>query len=130
MISGQSGESCSSSFCSPFFLSQAASSTLAEMAEGTHFKPVIADNSPNLSDVNKIIFCCGKHYYELEKQRNNRSIKDTAIVRIEVRFPCAITTLLTCTLSNLYFTYDDMTYIDALLQYIHPNAQWHMNPPY
>lgn len=70
----------------------AASSTLAEMAEGTHFKPVIADNSPNLSDVNKIIFCCGKHYYELEKQRNNRSIKDTAIVRIEelVPFPAEI----------------------------------------
>ena len=42
-----------------------ASSSLSEMAPGTHFQPVIGDNSVAPSAVRKVVFVCGKHYYSL-----------------------------------------------------------------
>ena len=59
------------------------------MMTGTYFKPVIGDDTlstPAAKDkVEKIVFCSGKHYYELNKQRTKQGKDDVAIIRLEVR---------------------------------------------
>lgn len=62
-----------------------ASSSILEMAPGSHFQSVISDNSVPASDVRKIVFCSGKNFYTLLKHRNTLTAKDTALVRVEVR---------------------------------------------
>ena len=39
------------------------------------------------AEVKHIIFCCGKHYYALVKERETRGIKNVAIVRVESLSP-------------------------------------------
>lgn len=65
----------------------AATSTLEDMAPGTHFFPVIGDSSVNPSSVRKVVFVSGKHYYTLLGEREARGIKDTAIIRVESLCP-------------------------------------------
>eukprot|EP00794_Sanderia_malayensis_P020276 gene20276-22262_t len=65
----------------------AATSSLDEMSPGTHFKPVIGDSNVDAQGVKKVIFCSGKHFYALDKNRASKSIKDTAIIRIEELAP-------------------------------------------
>ncbi|XP_077194045.1 2-oxoadipate dehydrogenase complex component E1 isoform X1 [Paroedura picta] len=67
----------------------AAVSSLLEMAPGTTFKPVIGDSSVDPKNVTKVIFCSGKHYYALAKQREMLEAKkqDTAIIRVEELCP-------------------------------------------
>lgn len=54
---------------------------------GTHFRRLIPEEgtaSQNPAAVKRIIFCTGKVYYDLTKQRKNKEMEDTvAIVRIE-----------------------------------------------
>ena len=59
-------------------------SKLSEMAPGTHFHPVLGDNHVDPSQVKRVVFCSGKYYYTLAKERENRNIQDTAIIRLEV----------------------------------------------
>ncbi len=59
-------------------------SQLNEMAPGTHFHPVLGDDHADPSQVKRVVFCSGKYYYTLAKERENRSIQDTAIIRLEV----------------------------------------------
>jgi 2-oxoglutarate dehydrogenase complex dehydrogenase (E1) component-like enzyme len=54
------------------------------MAPGTHFHPVLGDDQADPSQVKRVVFCSGKYYYTLAKERENRSIQDTAIIRLEV----------------------------------------------
>ena len=70
-------------FC-VIFLLKVAVSKLSEMAPGTHFHPVLGDDQVDPSQVKRVIFCSGKYYYTLVKERENRNIQDTAIVRLEV----------------------------------------------
>ncbi|XP_074656745.1 2-oxoadipate dehydrogenase complex component E1-like isoform X2 [Tubulanus polymorphus] len=65
----------------------AASSSLTDMAPGTSFQPVIDDMSVQPAKVSRIIICCGKHFYALQKERAARNIEDTAIIRIEELCP-------------------------------------------
>jgi len=67
-----------SSFC------QVAVSSLKEMGPGTHFKPVLGDDTVNSASVTRVVFCSGKHYYALAKQRETTNSMDTAIIRLEV----------------------------------------------
>ena len=63
-----------------------ATSTLAEMGEGTAFKRVYPDELAGAvapSKVRKLLFCSGKVYYDLAKQREDLKCKDVAIVRLE-----------------------------------------------
>ena len=63
----------------------AAMSTLAEMAPGTYFLPVLPDSgAPTPSDVTRLVFCSGKHYYALLGEREKRSAKHVAFIRVEV----------------------------------------------
>ena len=63
----------------------AAASTLAQMAPGTTFQPVMSDPNVKVDKVTKVIFCSGKHYYTLLKERETRSLDNVALIRLEVR---------------------------------------------
>jgi len=63
----------------------AATSTLSEMAPGTTFQPVLGDPGANTDKVTRVVFCSGKHYYTLQKERETKSIQDMALIRLEVR---------------------------------------------
>ncbi|KAG0711627.1 putative OGDH E1 component DHKTD1, mitochondrial [Chionoecetes opilio] len=65
----------------------AATSSLADMAPGTHFHPVIGDPHINPDSVRRVVFVSGKLYYTLLGEREARGIKDTAIIRLESLCP-------------------------------------------
>ena len=68
-------------------------SDLAEMGSDTKFKPVLADPFPhqNLSDVERVILCSGKIFYELDRVRNDHGVADrVALVRLEQLYPLSI----------------------------------------
>lgn len=63
-----------------------ATSSLEELAEGT-FMPVIGDESVPSKDVKRVVLCSGKVYYHLLEAREEREIKDVALVRVEQLYP-------------------------------------------
>uniref|UniRef100_A0A8C9W9V3 2-oxoglutarate dehydrogenase complex component E1 n=1 Tax=Scleropages formosus TaxID=113540 RepID=A0A8C9W9V3_SCLFO len=68
-----------------------AKSSFDEMLPGTHFQRMIPDDGStckNPGAVKRLIFCTGKVYYELVKERRSRGMEDTvAISRIEQLSP-------------------------------------------
>ena len=65
-----------------------ATSHLAEMADGTHFLPVIGEIDPlDPDNVERVIICSGKVYYELLEHRRNLEMDNVAIVRVEELYP-------------------------------------------
>ena len=62
----------------------AATSELLDMAPGTFFQPILSDSSANADTVDKVIFVSGKHYYTLDKVRQEEKKQNVALVRIEV----------------------------------------------
>lgn len=64
-----------------------AVSQMSEFAPGTHFKNVIGDTLADPLKVKRVILVCGKHYYELHKERVRAKIDDVAIVRVEALAP-------------------------------------------
>ncbi|XP_037921992.1 probable 2-oxoglutarate dehydrogenase E1 component DHKTD1 homolog, mitochondrial [Hermetia illucens] len=67
-----------------------ATSSHDDLAPGTHFKNVIGDDIANVQDVRKVIFCSGKHYYNLNSERLANRITDVAIIRLESLAPFPI----------------------------------------
>ena len=65
----------------------AAVSTLQDLAPGTSFQPILDDVTGNPADVRRVIFVSGKHYYALNQQRQEKGLKDMAIVRLEELCP-------------------------------------------
>jgi len=60
-----------------------ARSSFDDMAPGTSFQRIITDPLGQ-SNCKKIVFCCGKVYYDLKKARSERSLdSNVAIVRVE-----------------------------------------------
>ncbi|KAF7669870.1 hypothetical protein LDENG_00128660 [Lucifuga dentata] len=65
-----------------------AVSSLAELAPGTFFKPVLGDTSVSAESVQKVVLCSGKHYYALLKQRETSAAnQNTALIRVEELCP-------------------------------------------
>ncbi|KAM7002631.1 2-oxoadipate dehydrogenase complex component E1 [Tautogolabrus adspersus] len=65
-----------------------AVSSLAELAPGTSFRPVIGDPSVSAESVQKVVLCSGKHYYALLKQRETSAAnQSTALIRVEELCP-------------------------------------------
>ncbi|KAJ8339500.1 hypothetical protein SKAU_G00362860 [Synaphobranchus kaupii] len=68
-----------------------AKSSFDEMLSGSHFQRLIPERGPAAQCsgmVKRIIFCTGKVYYELTRERKARSMEDTiAIARIEQLSP-------------------------------------------
>jgi 2-oxoglutarate dehydrogenase E1 component len=64
-----------------------AVSTLAELATET-FQTLLGDpTEPNPDDVQRVLFCSGKIFYALDKERVERERSDVAIVRVEQLYP-------------------------------------------
>jgi 2-oxoglutarate dehydrogenase E1 component len=51
------------------------------------FQHVIDDDGVKADHVTKVLFCTGKLYYDLLEARNERKVKNAALVRIEELFP-------------------------------------------
>jgi 2-oxoglutarate dehydrogenase E1 component len=63
-----------------------AVSTLEECATG-HWQKVIGDDNPQRPDVEGVLLCSGKIYYELAKEREDLKRHDVAILRLEQLYP-------------------------------------------
>lgn len=63
-----------------------ATSTLEELAHGS-FQSVISETSLEPAQVKRVILCSGKVYYHLLEAREERELKDVALVRIEQLYP-------------------------------------------
>ena len=61
-------------------------SPLKEFSTG-HFRTVIGDDKIGPKEAKKLVFCTGKFYYDLLKEREERGINDVALVRVEQLFP-------------------------------------------
>lgn len=61
-------------------------STIDDLVNG-QFHRVIGDNVVEPSKVKKVLLCSGKVYYDLAIAREQRGIRDVAIVRLEQLFP-------------------------------------------
>ncbi|MED6277658.1 hypothetical protein CHARACLAT_015703, partial [Characodon lateralis] len=68
-----------------------AKSSFDHMLPGTHFQRLIPDEGPaavSPQKVKRVIFCTGKIYYELIRERKSRGMDDAvAVVRIEQLSP-------------------------------------------
>lgn len=51
------------------------------------FKEIIDDNQLDPENVNRVIFCSGKIYFDLEERRKQENRQDTAIIRLEQLYP-------------------------------------------
>ncbi|KAL7307466.1 hypothetical protein TKK_0000645 [Trichogramma kaykai] len=71
----------------PMLRNPAVVSSFDELAPRTTFKSVIDDDKVIDENVTKIILTCGKQYYALDKYRNDRNLRDAAIVRVESLCP-------------------------------------------
>lgn len=63
-------------------------STLDEFTNSSSFQPVLGD--PKVIDdsrIKRVVFCSGKHFYTLRKEREERDISNVALVRIEELCP-------------------------------------------
>ncbi len=64
-----------------------AVSTLDELSAGT-FQPVIGETDPIApSDVERVVVCSGKVFYDLVEARRMRGLSDVAILRLEQLYP-------------------------------------------
>lgn len=64
-----------------------ATSPMNAFLPGNTFKAIIGDTIANPFNIKKIIFCSGKHYYNLNARRVENKIEDVAIVRVESLCP-------------------------------------------
>ena len=71
----------------------AAASSLSDLAPGTSFQPVLGDSKVKGDKVTRVVFCTGKHFYLLQKEREVRNITDMAIIRVEVIYPVVMNIL-------------------------------------
>jgi 2-oxoglutarate dehydrogenase E1 component len=64
-----------------------AVSSLEELADGT-FQILIPESDPiDPTEVERVVFCSGKVYYDLVEARRARGVSNVAIIRIEQLYP-------------------------------------------
>ncbi len=61
-------------------------SPLSELSEG-RFQSVIDDREADPDQVDRVLFCSGKIYYDLLEEKKQKGFKNTAIVRLEQLYP-------------------------------------------
>ena len=64
-------------------------STVEDVAPGTYFQEILDDGHRPAAagDVNRVIFCCGKVYYDLLAYREKQGFEDSVIIRLEQLYP-------------------------------------------
>jgi multifunctional 2-oxoglutarate metabolism enzyme len=65
---------------------KAATSAVDEFTTG-HFRPVITDVTARSGDVDRVLLCSGKIYYDLVMERTRRKDTRTALIRVEQLYP-------------------------------------------
>jgi len=66
---------------------KASTSSLEDLENG-HFQLVIDDPAePDADKVKRVVFCAGKVYFDLAKQRDEDGVEDIALVRVEQLYP-------------------------------------------
>jgi len=71
----------------------AAVSAVSAFTE-SDFQPIIPDPSPDPEQVDRVVLCSGKLFYELAAVRESAAVKNVAIVRLEQLFPLEAKALL------------------------------------
>ena len=69
-----------------------ATSTLDEFATG-RFERILPDTRTTRGDITRILFCSGKIFFELERERERLSRNDVALLRLEQLYPLSQETL-------------------------------------
>jgi multifunctional 2-oxoglutarate metabolism enzyme len=64
-----------------------ATNTIAEMAEGTRFHPVLAEPGVDDARVTRLLLCTGKVYYDLVGHPDRASHPGLAVARVELLYP-------------------------------------------
>jgi 2-oxoglutarate dehydrogenase E1 component len=64
----------------------AATSSLDEMAKGS-FQEVLDDPTAKAGNVDTVVFCSGKFYYEMKDKANEYGVDNMAFVRLEQLYP-------------------------------------------
>ena len=64
----------------------AAVSSLDEMAKGS-FQEVIDDSAAKVANIDTVVFCSGKFYYEMKEKANEMGVDNMAFVRVEQLYP-------------------------------------------
>lgn len=64
-----------------------ATSTFHDFEPGTHFLNILPDTIANPQKVKRVIFCTGKHFYNLNNERVSKNIENAAIIRVESLCP-------------------------------------------
>lgn len=63
-----------------------ATSKLEDMAKGG-YQEVIDDPNTNAKNIDTLVLCSGKFYYEIHEEAKSRGIKNAAFVRVEQLYP-------------------------------------------
>jgi 2-oxoglutarate dehydrogenase E1 component len=71
---------------------RAATSTVEDFTGGT-FVPVIGDRTVSPDEVDRVLLCTGRVYYDLAAQRAERKDTATAIIRLEQLYPLDLNAL-------------------------------------
>jgi 2-oxoglutarate decarboxylase len=64
-----------------------ATSTIADLAEGTQFRPVLAEPGVEAEQVTRLVLCTGKIYYDLVGHPERKSHPGLAVGRVELLYP-------------------------------------------
>ncbi|HXP28521.1 MAG TPA: multifunctional oxoglutarate decarboxylase/oxoglutarate dehydrogenase thiamine pyrophosphate-binding subunit/dihydrolipoyllysine-residue succinyltransferase subunit, partial [Solirubrobacteraceae bacterium] len=64
-----------------------ATSSIAEMAEGTRFQPVLAEPGVDDATVTRLLLCTGKVYYDLVGHPDRAEHPGLAVARVELLYP-------------------------------------------
>jgi 2-oxoglutarate dehydrogenase E1 component len=64
-----------------------ATSTIADLAEGTQFRPVLAEPGVDNEQVTRLVLCTGKIYYDLVGHSDRASHPGLAVGRVELLYP-------------------------------------------
>jgi 2-oxoglutarate dehydrogenase E1 component len=64
-----------------------ATNTIADMAEGTRFHPVLAEPGVDDAQVTRLLLCTGKVYYDLVGHPDRPSHPGLAVARVELLYP-------------------------------------------
>lgn len=64
----------------------AAVSSLDEMAKGS-FQEVIDDAAAKVANIDTVVFCSGKFYYEMKEKATEMGVENMAFVRLEQLYP-------------------------------------------
>jgi 2-oxoglutarate dehydrogenase E1 component len=64
-----------------------ATNSLADLAEGTRFEPVLAEPGVEDARVNRLVMCTGKIYYDLVGHPDRNAHSGLAVARVELLYP-------------------------------------------